>query len=80
MKFNQEPIYFKDRINEVKYANCSAEKAKKILHYERKTSLDESLIKMIEYVKKKGKKEFQYNYDLEIINEKTPVTWREKKF
>ena len=80
LQFNQEPEYFKDRINEVKLANCSADKAKKILNYEKKISLDESLAKMIDYIKIKGNKKFKYNYDLEIINEKTPRTWVEKKF
>ena len=80
LQFNQEPEYFKDRINEVKLANCSADKAKKILNYEKKISLDESLAKMINYIKVKGNKKFKYNYDLEIINEKTPRTWVEKKF
>ena len=80
LQFNQEPEYFKDRINEVKLANCSADKAKKILNYEKKISLDESLVKMINYIKIKGNKKFKYNYDLEIINEKTPRTWVEKKF
>ena len=80
LQFNQEPEYFKDRINEVKLANCSADKAKKILNYEKKISLDESLAKMIDYIKIKGNKKFKYNYDLEIVNEKTPRTWVEKKF
>ena len=80
LQFNQEPEYFKDRINEVKLANCSADKAKKILNYEKQISLDESLVKMINYIKIKGNKKFKYNYDLEIINEKTPRTWVEKKF
>ena len=80
LQFNQEPIHYSDRPNEVKLANCSAAKAKKILDYKKIVSLDESLSKMIEYIKAKGKKNFQYNYDLEIINEKTPKTWLEKKF
>ncbi|MDC3308438.1 NAD-dependent epimerase/dehydratase family protein [Candidatus Pelagibacter sp.] len=80
LQFNQEPEYFKDRINEVKLANCSADKAKKILNYEKKISLDKSLAKMIDYIRAKGNKKFKYNYDLEIINEKTPRTWVEKKF
>ena len=80
LKFNQEPLNYQDRLNEVKLANCSAEKAIKILNYKKSTSLDESLSKMIQYIKKKGPKEFEYNYELEIVNEKTPKTWLEKKF
>ena len=80
LQFNQEPEYFKDRINEIKLANCSADKAKKILNYKKEISLDESLTKIIDYMRIKGNKKFEYNYDLEIINEKTPRTWVEKKF
>ena len=61
-------------------ANCSADKAKIILNYKKEISLDESLTKIIDYIKTKGKKKFEYSYDLEIINEKTPKTWVEKKF
>ena len=80
LKFNQEPINYDDRPNEVKFANCSAEKAKKILNYRRMTSLDESLSKMIDFIKNNGPKKFKYNYEIEIINQKTPITWLEKKF
>ena len=80
LQFNQEPVHYSDRPNEVKMANCSADKAKKILDYKKNVSLDESLSKMTEYIKLKGKKNFQYNYELEIIDEKTPKTWIEKKF
>ena len=33
LKFNQEPKYFPDRLNEVKHATCSSIKARKILNY-----------------------------------------------
>ncbi len=56
VKFNKEPIHYSDRINEVKLANCSADKAKKILNYKKKVGIDESLQKMIEYIKKKRTK------------------------
>ena len=80
LKFNMSSINYKDRINEVKLANCSAEKAKKIMRYKKSVSLDESLSRMIDYIKKNGPKKFEYNYELEIVNEKTPKTWIEKKF
>ena len=80
LKFNKGAINYNDRINEVKLANCSAKKAKKLLKYKKSISLDESLSKMIDYIKIKGIKDFKYNYELEIINEKTPKTWLEKKF
>jgi UDP-glucose 4-epimerase len=80
LKFNLEPKYYKDRPNEVKEATCSADKARKILGYKTNVSLDKSLDKIINYITKKGPKNFQYNYPLEINNEKTPIAWKEKLF
>ena len=80
LKFNLEPKYLEDRPNEVKEATCSADKARKILGYKTSVSLDKSLDKMIDYIKKKGPKNFQYNYSLEINNEKTPLAWKERLF
>jgi UDP-glucose 4-epimerase len=80
LKFNLEPTYLEDRPNEVKEATCSADKARKILGYKTSISLDKSLDKIINYISEKGPKAFQYNYPLEINNEKTPITWKEKLF
>ena len=80
LKFNLEPRYLADRPNEVKEATCSADKARKVLGYKTSVSLDESLDKIINYISQKGPKDFQYNYPLEINNEKTPITWKEKLF
>jgi UDP-glucose 4-epimerase len=80
LKFNLEPKYLKDRPNEVKEATCSADKARKILGYKTSVTLDKSLDKMINYIEKKGPKNFEYNYPLEINNEKTPIAWKEKLF
>jgi len=80
LKFNLEPKYLEDRPNEVKEATCSADKARKILGYKTSVSLDKSLDKMIDYISNKGPKAFQYNYPLEINNEKTPLAWKERLF
>ena len=80
LKFNQKPEYYEDRPNEVKHAVCSADKARSILGYETKVSLSESLDKVIDFIKIKGPKKFEYNYELEILNEKTPKSWKEKLF
>jgi UDP-glucose 4-epimerase len=80
LKFNLGPKYLEDRPNEVKEATCSADKARKILGYKTSISLNKSLDKMIDYITKKGPKNFQYNYPLEINNEKTPLAWKEKLF
>jgi UDP-glucose 4-epimerase len=80
LKFNLEPKYLEDRPNEVKEATCSADKARKLLGYKTNFSLDKSLDKIINYIRQKGPKNFEYNYPLEINNEKTPSAWKEKLF
>ena len=80
LKFNLEPKYVEERPNEVKNATCSADKARKILNYDTSVSLNKSLDKIINYISKNGPKKFQYNYPLEINNEKTPITWKQKLF
>ena len=78
--FNEDPIYLVDRPNEVKYSTCSANKAKKLLNYKNSITLDESLDKIIQYIKSNGPKKFNYDYKLEINNDKTPKSWKEKLF
>jgi UDP-glucose 4-epimerase len=78
--FNQEPVYAADRPNEVKEATCSADKARKLLNYNTTVSLDDSLDKVINYIKLKGCKKFEYNYEIEILNDKTPKVWTDKLF
>jgi len=80
LKFNQDPKYFLDRPNEVKHATCSSDKARKLLNYKTSVNLDESIDKVISYIKTKGVKKFKYNYKLEIENDKTPITWTKRLF
>ena len=80
LKFNENPIYFKDRPNEVKYASCSSNKARELLNYSTKVTLEDSLDKVISFIKEKGTKNFKYGYKLEIDNENTPETWKNKIF
>ena len=80
LKFNENPIYFKDRPNEVKYAACSSNKARKLLNYSTSVTLEDSIDKVIAFIKEKGTKDFKYGYKLEINNENTPETWKNKIF
>jgi UDP-glucose 4-epimerase len=80
LKFNLKPKYTEDRPNEVKHASCSADKARKLLGYKTTVSLSDSLDKLIYYIKSKGFKKFEYKYELEIKNEKTPKTWTQRLF
>ena len=76
---NFKPEYLEDRPQEVKEATCSADKARKLLNYETKTSLEEGIRKTYEYIKKRGTRPFDYNIELEINNELTPETWKNKE-
>ncbi len=77
---NLPPIYKKDRPQEVKHAICSADKARRLLNYKTKVSLQQGVKKTFEYIKKRGTKPFDYNIELEIINDLTPTTWLNKEF
>ena len=76
--FNGNPKFIPERPKEVKLASCSADKARKILGYETKTSLKDSIKKTANFIKSRGVKTFEYNLPLEINNEITPETWKKK--
>jgi len=76
---NLKPIYRKDRPREVKHANCSADKARKLLNYKTKTNLFDAILRTFEYIKKRGPKPFDYHINLEIKNELTPIAWLKKE-
>ena len=80
LAFNSNPIYKKGRPQEVLLANCSAKKARKMFNYKTKYTLEQGLKEMIDYIKKRGVKPFRYHLDLEIINDLTPETWKNKLF
>ena len=80
LKSNLDPQFFPSRPQEVLEACCSSNKARKLLNYQTTVSLSSSLDKIIDKIKKKGTKPFEYIYNLEINNELTPKTWKEKIF
>lgn len=80
LTFNVNPIYKKGRPKEVFLANCSANKARKLFNYKPQCALKDGLKEMIEYIKQRGPRPFKYHLDLEIINELTPDTWKNKLF
>jgi UDP-glucose 4-epimerase len=78
LDFKLKPIYEKGRPQEVVLATCSADRARMLLGYKTEYSLKDGLKEMIDWIKKRGTKPFHYNFDLEIVNEKTPKTWKNK--
>ena len=74
LNFELNPIYVPARPQEVKFATCSDKKARKLLGYNPQHKLEETIEEMIKWIKEKKPKPFNYHLDLEIVNEKTPVT------
>ena len=73
LKNNPPAEYFPDRPNEVKHANCSSDKNRKLLNYKTTINLDKSIEKY------KTVKEDKFNeYDIEINSNLLPITWKEK--
>lgn len=78
--FEQPPIYMPGRPQEVKHATCSADKARRVLGYSTKYSLSDCIDSLITYIDERGVRKFDYHLPLEIINDHTPATWKEKLF
>ena len=73
-----EAIHMPDRPREVKHASCSADRARQVLDYKTKTTLEEGIRATVEYIRSRGTKPFDYSYPLEIISDLTPRTWKDR--
>lgn len=73
---NLSPIqHYPDRPNEVKLAYTSSDKARRLLDYQEKQSLDACLMEMVDYIEAAP---FIYDFPLEINSEIMPRTWAER--
>lgn len=77
---NLPPIHLPGRPQEVKHATCSAAKARLLLNYQPMVPLDEGLQYLVNWIKQNGPKPFNYHFDLEFIDDKTPRTWVDRIF
>jgi UDP-glucose 4-epimerase len=75
LQFDLQPLFFPDRPKEVRFANCSADKARILLGYKPSITLDNTLNNMIQFIKTRGPQDFNFYIPLEIINSLTPKTW-----
>jgi UDP-glucose 4-epimerase len=75
---NLPPIHMPDRPREVKHAMCSAEKARVLLNYSTKIDIKTAVAATASYIKNRGAKPFDYSFPLEIVNDKTPKTWKDR--
>jgi len=78
LDFEYRPIYMGSRPKEVWAASCSSDKARKLLGYKTEYTLEKGLKEMIEFIKEKGPKPFDYSLPIEINNDSLPVVWRDK--
>lgn len=76
--FVGEPIHVPPRPQEVKHAYCSSEKARRLLGYKTTKTFENIVEEMVEWIRRRGVLPFDYYLPLEILNEKTPATWRDK--
>lgn len=72
----RKPIFYPDRPREVKSALCSSDKARELLDFEPRGDLKRCLSGMAVSI---WATPFEYHLPIEIVNEKTPETWRERK-
>jgi UDP-glucose 4-epimerase len=80
LDFPLEPRYMRGRPREIYLANCSADKARRLLGYEAKVRLEDGLRQMVDYIRARGPRPFKYHLGIEIMNDKTPDTWAKRLF
>jgi len=78
LDFDLDPIFVPERPREVRYATCSADKARRLLGYETKVTLREGLQSIIDWVRANGTKPFQYHLPIEIDSPLVPKTWQQR--
>lgn len=78
LEYEERPVFVGDRPCEVKVATCSNQKIRSRFGFEQKTSLEIGLWNLIEYIKERGPKPFDYHLPIEIDSPKLPRTWKER--
>ena len=78
IQFDLQVIHTRGRPQEVELANCSADKARRLLGYEPRITLEQGIGQMIDWISNRGVRPFRYHLDLEIVNDKTPDTWAKR--
>jgi UDP-glucose 4-epimerase len=73
-----EPIYVPGRPCEVRYASCSSDLAREKLGFVDSGNLDASLLEIINWIRERGARPFDYHIELEILTDKTPETWKNR--
>jgi UDP-glucose 4-epimerase len=66
------------RPQEVSLANCSAAKARALLGYEPRVSLEDGLREMIDWIRSRGPRPFEHHVAVELVTDALPETWSPK--
>jgi UDP-glucose 4-epimerase len=75
LHFDLDPIMVPERPKEVRYATCSADKARRLLGYRTTVTLREGLTSIIDWISAHGPKPFAYHLPIEIESPLVPATW-----
>jgi len=80
--FNKEAniTFVPERPREVKNAWVSTTKAETLLDYHANTPMEDTIRDTITWMKNQPERDFNYHLELEIINDSTPITWKNKLF
>ena len=75
LNFKLDPIMVDERPREVRYATCSADKARRLLGYQTTVNLRDGLQSIIDWISAHGTKPFDYHLPIEIDSPLVPATW-----
>lgn len=80
LDFELEIEYHDPRPCEVHLATCSADKIRERFGYETQMTLDGGLQTIIDYIKTRGVRDFEYHLPIEITNARLPRAWKDRLF
>jgi UDP-glucose 4-epimerase len=66
------------RLAEVAHADCSADKARRVLGYRTTRTLSETVDELVGWVRSRGPLPFDYREPIEIVDDRVPKTWLER--
>ena len=72
--------YVPERVGDVKFAYCDVTKSVQMLGYHHGMSLVQCIDAMVEDVRTRGPRPFNYSLPIEIQNKRTPTAWTERMF
>lgn len=68
-------VHFPGRPQEVHHATCSANKARALLGYETRVSLEAGLRDLINWIRNQPRRDFRYERPIELLTGDVPETW-----